>query len=320
MGSLYTKNGSLIGKVSNSGGVYDLETAFNRAGGSIFLNGSSIPLVPGSTNTISYTGDMGYFDVTGGIVEARIEALGGSGGKGSWSNNNDPGGPGGAVIGIFKLSPGRYYYFIGEGDKTVPNIAGSGGGSTDIRTVYASGTTFNINDFLQIPSLNSRFIVAGGGGGAHGGAQYGAWGTTNSPGAGGPDRTTTNSRGNNDGGHVNTGANSTEFGLDGGSSIDTSNYTANGAYGRGGWPTNYINEGYTASGGRSGKGWPNGGSGTQFANGGGGGGWYGGATNWPNGGGGSNYIQGIMGRVELLETIQNSGENNTGSGSLIIKL
>jgi len=279
----------------------------------IIVNGSQT-LVSGDTIDIGYTEDVGYFDVSGSVT-AEIEAYGGQGGRGRWSGNNDPGAPGGYVKGTFDLKEGRYYFFVGEGNKSVNSYAGSGGGSTDVRTNYPGGTNFSINDFMDNTSLNSRIITAGGGGGCHGG-NYGFWGNSNSPGAGGPNKTNTNSRGSNDSGYVDTGADSNQPGQDGGGSQDD-DYTGDGEFGRGGIQPNYPNLGYNDDGNRAGWGWPNGGSGTTYANGGGGGGWYGGATNWPNAGGGSNFIQ-SNGPATLITTNNNDGEIQFGNGLLRI--
>lgn len=274
----------------------------------------------GQTVNLTYTGDMGTFAIVGKQATVDIEAQGGAGGRGRWSNNNNPGAPGGHVKARFTLPVGTYYYFIGEGNKDVYGKGGAGGGSTDVRTSYPGGSTFSITDFMDNTSLNSRIITAGGGGGAHGGS-YGYWsgGAGNSPGAGGPTTTETNSRGSNDGGFVGTGASTTAAGQDGGASMDNK-YTANGQFGRGGiQPSPVHTVSYSSTSTYSGWGWPNGGSGTSWVSGGGGGGWYGGATNWPNGGGGSNYVQ-SSGSVTLVSTAINVGEVQTGNGLLNITL
>ena len=282
-------------------------------GGSITLQSGNI-LSPGTETTISYTGTLGYFDVLGEVT-VDITAYGGAGGRGAWAGTNEPGGPGGIAKGRYILGTGRYYYFVGNGNISISGKGGPGGGSTDVRTVYSNGTSFSLDSFMQSASLNSRIIVAGGGGGAHGGG-YGAWGTSNSPGAGGPTKTDTNSRGTNDNGFLDTGADSTQAGLDGGSSVHAS-YTKSGVYGAGGIVTSQYNV-YTSSSSFTGMGWPNGGSGTTYANGGGGGGWYGGASNWPNGGGGSNYLQ-SYGSATLVSQILNTSNGSAGDGSLIIQ-
>ena len=272
----------------------------------------------GQTVNLTYTGDMGTFAIVNKPATVDIEAQGGAGGRGMWSSNNDPGAPGGHVKARFTLPIGTYYYFIGEGNKAVSGKGGAGGGSTDVRIAYPGGSTFSITNFMDNTSLNSRIITAGGGGGSHGGS-YGYWGATNSPGAGGPTTTETNSRGSNDGGFVGTGASTSAAGQDGGSNMDNK-YTASGSFGRGGVQSSPLQTlSYSSTSNYRGWGWPNGGSGTTWVSAGGGGGWYGGATNWPHGGGGSNYVQ-SSGSVTLVSTAINVGEVQTGNGLLNITL
>ena len=285
------------------------------AGGSLTVGSTTLSI--GGSFTANYTGNMGTFTVTGSVT-VDLEAKGGAGGRGMWSTNNDPGGPGGHVKARFDLTAGTYYYFVGEGNKSVSGKAGAGGGSTDVRTSYPGGSTFSITDFMDNASLNSRIITAGGGGGAHGGT-YGYWGYTNSPGAGGPSTTNTNSRGSNDSGHTATGASTSAGGSDGGASTSNT-YTNSGTFGRGGLPPSPSQSfTYNSVHPYTGWGWPNGGPGNSWAAGGGGGGWYGGATNWPNGGGGSNYVQ-SSGGATLVSTTTNAGEVQTGNGTLVITL
>jgi hypothetical protein len=289
------------------------------ASATLIVNGTTATSV-GVPFTLGYTGNLQYFDISSASMPVKLEAYGGAGGRGRWNFNNSAGAPGGYAAGNYVLTPGRYYVFVGQGNKDVVGPGGSGGGSTDVRVNYPGGLSYSITNFLDNTSLNSRILVAGGGGGSHGGSAYGEWpSATEQPGRGGPNRTSTNSVSTSqDSGHVNTGADSTQAGLDGGSSTSPLDHTANGAFGRGGWPSNFLNEGYNATGStRSGWGWPNGGSGTSFANGGGGGGWYGGASNWPNGGGGSNYLQ-SSGIATLSSTIGNTTSANAGNGYLII--
>lgn len=298
----------------------DVTILSGSAAGSLTVNGTTATVV-GVPFTVGHVQAVQYFDVVG-TVSVKLEAYGGAGGRGRWSTSNSNGAPGGYAAGNYVLTAGRYYVFVGQGNKDVSGAGGAGGGSTDVRVNYPGGLTYSITNFLDNTSLNSRILVAGGGGGAHGGSTYGEWPSANEqPGRGGPNRTSTNSVSTGfDSGHVNTGADSTQAGLDGGSSVDSANYTANGAFGRGGWPSSYLNEGYAPTVviyQRSGWGWPNGGSGTGWANGGGGGGWYGGASNWPNGGGGSNYLQ-STGTATLSSTLNNTTSANAGNGYLII--
>lgn len=261
----------------------------------ITANGTTI-VYKNSSFIFGHKQEVQYFDVALEEATVRISCSGGAGGRGAWSGTNNDGAPGGYAEGTYLLPVGRYYVFVGNGNKYLSTYAGAGGGSSDVRTVYNNGTTFSRASFLETASLNSRICVGGGGGGSHGGA-YGYWGMSgDQPGRGGPDRTVTNCSSTYDGGHVNTGADSTTYGLDGGASMD-SRYTGNGAFGIGGTGTTATS--YTHWG------WPNGGAGTTFANGGGGGGWYGGAANWPNGGGGSNYLA-SYGGVSLISSVANS--------------
>jgi hypothetical protein len=287
--------------------------ALGAVGGTLKLQDETI-LTEGNETTIQYTNSLGYFDVLDGNITVDLTAYGGAGGIGAWNGNSGLGGPGGIAKGRYLLAIGRYYYFIGNGNRLVNGKGGAGGGSTDVRTFY-SNSSFSLTSFLQSTSLDSRIIVAGGGGGAHGGS-YGAWGNVDSPGAGGPTKADTNSRGTNDNGFLDTGADASQPGLDGGSSMSTS-YTASGIYGAGGIVTNQY-EVYTESSTYTGMGWPNGGSGNTWANGGGGGGWYGGASNWPNGGGGSNNLKSYGGAILLSSTL-NTSNGSTNNGYLIIR-
>ena len=298
---------------ATSGNEFTSTITIQFNAGSVTVDSTAVGI--GQNTQINYSSNTrnGTITVTG-TVTVDIEAQGGAGGRGQWSSNDDAGGPGGQVIARYTLTAGTYYYFVGEGNKGVSGKAGAGGGSTDVRTTYANGSTFDRAGFLDTNSLNSRFIVAGGGGGSHGG-QYGSWGDVNSPGAGGPTTTNTNSRGTNDGGHTATGASTSGAGTDGGSSMNNT-YTQSGQFGHGGIPTSPSQTlSYTSTSTYTGYGWPNGGPGNTWAAGGGGGGWYGGATNWPNGGGGSNYVQ-SSGSATLVSTTTNAGEINTGVGFL----
>jgi len=300
---------------ATSGNEFTSTITLKYSPGSVTVD--STPVGIGQNTQITYASNSrnGTITITG-TVTVDLEAQGGAGGRGMWSGNNDPGGPGGQVIARYTLTAGTYYYFVGEGNKSVSGKAGAGGGSTDVRTTYSNGSTFDRTAFLNTNSLNSRIIVAGGGGGPHGGT-YGYWGYsgTNSPGAGGPTTTNTNSRGTNDGGYVATGASTSAAGQDGGASTSTQ-YTASGQFGHGGIQSAPLQTlSYSSTTNYSGWGWPNGGAGTTYSNGGGGGGWYGGATNWPNGGGGSNYVQ-SSGGATLVSTTTNAGEVQTGVGFL----
>ena len=274
-------------------------------------DGTTLGTATGSSKTIDYTGNWSTFTVSGANALLDIEVRGGSGGRGRWSGNDNDGAPGGIAKGRYTLAPGTYYYFVGEGNKSVAS-GGAGGGSTDIRTNY-NGAGFSLSNFLDNTSLNSRFIVGGGGGGPHGGS-YGYWGATDRPGRGGPNKTETNSAGNQDSGFNDTGANANQAGSDGGSSTG-SGYAGPGGFGIGGVLNSY--DSFSSSGQYSGRSWPNGGSGTNWANGGGGGGWYGGAGNWPNGGGGSNILR-SSGGATLNSVITDIGGNEVQTQGRII--
>eukprot|EP00040_Diaphanoeca_grandis_P032154 m.194359 g.194359 ORF g.194359 m.194359 type:complete len:369 (+) comp32523_c0_seq1:150-1256(+) len=277
-----------------------------------FATDDNITISAGSVQQVTFTGS--------GAV--RVTVAGAQGGNGRWSNTDKAGGPGGSVTAEIEVADGdSWYVFVAEDASEKLGLAGAGGGSSDIRTVWSMGANYTArgtefyNAFLETASLDSRLVIGGGGGGAHGGG-YGFWGDlTQSPGAGGPDRTFTNSLGGNDAGHVDTGATVDTFGLDGGSS-QSFTYTGDGKYGMGGQPESGIMDGVysTTSGTYTGMAWPNGGSGTRWANGGGGGGRYGGAGNWPNGGGGSNYA------ADSVTVISNEGATQYGAGSVVIEI
>lgn len=296
-------------------------SAFPTPDFSITYNGVQYSNIGDSFSIVGGTREVKKLTIHG-VGRVKIEAAGSNAGRGQWNNNDHVGAPGGRVTALVTLAyktPTPVYAFVAEAGAEVAGSAGGGGGSTDLRDVYdgsltsVTDTTF-LNKFLAKDSLDSRIIVAGGGGGAHGGT-YGYWGYQNSPGAGGPDRASTNSKGNNDGGHTNTGATVDTFGLDGGAS-QSSTYTGSGRYGMGGQASNGAQYAkyFPTSTRFSGMTWPNGGSGTSWANGGGGGGYYGGAGNWPNGGGGSNFV------AKHADVLENVGAENEGAGYLTITI
>eukprot|EP00040_Diaphanoeca_grandis_P017487 m.91301 g.91301 ORF g.91301 m.91301 type:complete len:558 (-) comp26456_c0_seq6:254-1927(-) len=259
-----------------------------------------------------------------GKGEVELTAAGARAGRGKWSGNDDDGAPGGIISAKFLFDYDSQvgqslYAFVSEDGASEWGSAGAGGGSTDLREVFtmpADSTGADaafLDAFLETTSLDSRLIAAGGGGGPHGGS-YGYWGAgaAKEPGAGGPDRACTDSQTSNDGNIVDTGASATDFGRDGGSSVDA-RYTGDGAYGMGGQSADGSQYGLFISGrynnwNYTGMTWPNGGSGNQWAAGGGGGGWYGGAGNWPNGGGGSNNAP------TATEIISNDCATNDAAG------
>jgi hypothetical protein len=279
----------------------------------------------GDTFTLTYSRDEHVMTYTQGL-KVQFKLYGGAGGKGMWSNNNDDGAPGGYVRANIQFNTdGTFYAYVGQGNVSASGRAGCGGGSTDIRTQKASDASGSVLNSSFITSfysgMSSALLVAGGGGGAHGGS-YGGWGDTNSPGSGGPTTADTNSRGSNDSGHNATGASTTGPGSDGGGSISTS-YTCDGVFGGAGTPSNpsIARTDWAVASGTShtGYGWPNGGSGTSWANGGGGGGYYGGATNWPNGGGGSNFVKSSTNDFTITN-LTNSVHNLIEGGKLVITI
>jgi hypothetical protein len=292
----------------------------------------------GDQFTINHSRTEHIFSYVAGL-QVKFKLYGGAGGRGNWSSNDDPGGVGGFVeANITFNNAGTFYAYVGNGNTTSLSSAGSGGGSTDIRTTQASavGNVLNstfISNFYS--SMSSALLVAGGGGGSHGGT-YGGWGSANSPGSGGPTTSDTNSRGTNDSNYVATGASTTAAGQDGGASM-SADYTADGVFGGGGtnsgssapartaWNTAGANVG-TNSFPHSGYAWPNGGTGSSWASGGGGGGYYGGATNWPNGGGGSNFIKSGTANFTISTISNRAGDGAAGTatasgpGKLIIEI
>lgn len=302
----FSGNNNYIGVSSRNSGSGGMRYASLSKGTSTALfkiNGGSTSV---DTYFFGFRNEMDYIDVVSG-GRCIVRCVGGAGGPGAYANMTyQVGGTGGYVEAIYTLAVGRYYLFAGRGNNGYNACGGSGGGSSDIRTVYNGGTTFSQASFIETASLNSRFIVAGGGGGGHG-SSYGHYDLPNDrPGSGGPTTAFTNTTSTQDAGHVGTGASTTAAGLDGGNSVN-STYTGNGGYGFGGSGTGGAS--YTTSNATyTGYAWPNGGSGSSWPNGGGGGGWYGGAANWPQGGGGSNYLQ-SYGSATLVSTTTNSTAN-----------
>ena len=281
----------------------------------------------GNSFTLNGSQAEHVFSISSG-AQIRFELYGGAGGRGAWNNNTEYGGPGGRVdVTISFTSAATIYAYVGMGNMLSSGRAGSGGGSTDIRTAQASSggsvtnTTF-ISNFYS--GMSSTLAVAGGGGGAHGDS-YGGWGHSsgNGPGSGGPNTSDTNSRGTNDGGYTATGASTTSPGYDGGSSTSTQ-YTSHGTFGGALPPSNVgISRAVWApsgSGSYSGYGWPNGGTGSSWATGGGGGGYYGGASNWPNGGGGSNFIYTSSWGLGTITTNNNTVAVNPVNGILTVTI
>lgn len=296
-------NNNVKGKTSTKTGIISLNE--KRPFGYITTStGVSLTKID-DTALFGYVPAVQYFDVINSAATVQIACSGGGGGKGMWNNNLHDGAPGGYCVATYMLPPGRYYVFVGEGNKVNSPTGGAGGGSSDVRTIYTDGgdnTTYSRSNFLNSASLNSRICVAGGGGGAHGGA-YGHWDQIGDrPGSGGPVSSLTNAKSTYTGADRN-GADLTRAGKNGGIN-NNSLYTGDGAYGAGGDGTAYTLQ-YAGTASSSGWGWPNGGAGTNFTSGGGGGGWYGGATTWQNGGGGSNYAQ-SYGNASLLSVQYNT--------------
>ena len=282
----------------------------------------------GDSFTITGTQAEHTFTIQAGTT-VRFQLYGGAGGRGMWSNNTEYGGPGGYVsVDLAFTSVATIYAYVGQGNISSSGHAGSGGGSTDIRTGKASGSSGSVTDSTFVSNfysgMGSVLAIAGGGGGAHGGS-YGGWGHSsgNSPGSGGPTTSDTNSRGTNDAGYTATGASTSSAGQDGGQSTSVQ-YTAHGTFGGALAPSSAGISRTTwapqSSGSYSGYGWPNGGTGSNWATGGGGGGYYGGATNWPNGGGGSNFIYTSSWGLGTITTNSNTVHSTQDTGKLIVTI
>ncbi len=186
------------------------------------------------TITFEYTGNPQVFTVPEGVNTVQIEAFGASGHSTEVfsSFQANAGGQGGQASGDLEVTPGQSLYIYSGGQGTIANVTntplgggwngggngmrnsasgnvvGGGGGASDVRTVFS-------NDPLDLNSLNSRVIVAGGGGGAtgntgctggHGGGLVGQTGGGTSggftPGTGG-----TQSAGGGSGGALGQGGN-----------------------------------------------------------------------------------------------------------------
>jgi hypothetical protein len=126
------------------------------------------------TCTYGYTGGEQMFTVPVGITSVQVTAIGAAGGA---DDNGNPGGKGAKVTGTLTgLTPGQTLYvevgqapdtastprgfnppgaFNGGGAPGYGNVAGAGGGASDVRTIASADSG----------SLASRLIVAGGGGG-----------------------------------------------------------------------------------------------------------------------------------------------------------
>lgn len=95
------------------------------------------------TTTFDYTGAVQTYTVPLGVTSIRIEASGGQGGDGQWSE----GGLGATMIGTFTVSPGDVLDVVVGEQGVLQSQSGGGGGG--------SGVIF----------LGDPMIVAGGGGG-----------------------------------------------------------------------------------------------------------------------------------------------------------
>jgi Glycine rich protein len=159
------------------------------------LAGAASP-AHGATNTFLYTGAEQMFMVPGGVTSMQVTAIGASGGTGV---GNDPhGGLGEQVSGEVEVVPGQALYVLvggsgqngeegGEGGFNGGGAGDSssgagGGGASDLRTVSCG-----LSCPGEMPSLESRLLVAAGGGGGGGAGEEtggGAGGDAGSAGTG----------------------------------------------------------------------------------------------------------------------------------------
>ncbi len=184
--------------------------------------------------TFGYTGAPQTFTVPEGVNTVFIDAYGASGHSTEVFANfaANAGGEGGRTYGELAVTPGQELYIYAGGQGTIANVTntpmgggwngggngmrnsasgnvvGGGGGASDVRTVFSA-------DPLEINSLNSRIMVAGGGGGATGntGCTGGAGGGLTGQSGGGtsggftPGTGGTQTAGGNSGGALGQGGN-----------------------------------------------------------------------------------------------------------------
>lgn len=188
-----TASVTVVSLDSDGDGVLDVDDECPGFDDTIDTNGNGVPDACEMHQVFNYTGYVQTFDVPSDATSVFIEAEGAKG----WSASN-PGGEGGFSSGTLTVTPGDelYVYVGGQGQISpspyVPagagwnggglgqnnssgDYAGGGGGASDVRLVHSE-------DPLNLTSLESRVMVAGGGGGAtsnggaHGGNGGGATG------------------------------------------------------------------------------------------------------------------------------------------------
>jgi hypothetical protein len=228
-----------------------------------------------SSVTFSSTGAEQCYVVPSGVSELALTAIGGSGGAAVFPAT--PGGAGAVVSGMLAVTPGETLYVevgangtfdsggtFGGGGESGINLAGAGGGASDLRTCSSAAGSCPGGG----SSLDSRLLVAGGGGGSGAGfTSGGAGGAAGlNTGAGAPGENGTEFDPSAQGGSGGGGGTSATGGSPGaaGPGLIIGTVGIAGTYGGGG------------SGGSS--------TGPAGGGGGGGGGYYGGG-----GGGGAGY-------------------------------
>ena len=162
-------------------------------------------------DTFYFTGTQQIFVVPTpvlGIDSIQVDVRGAQGESGT-DVNTSVGGYGGRVHHTMNINPGEtFYVYVGgtngfNGGGNASNVAGKGGGASDIRQ---GGT-----------SLNNRIVVAGGGGGAGGSNVSGSIGGGGGGGFIGNDGSTCFSGGGGKGGNQTNGGNGGIGNVNGGS-------------------------------------------------------------------------------------------------------
>jgi hypothetical protein len=172
-----TASVTVVSLDSDGDGVLDVDDVCPGFDDTVDTNGNGVPDGCEMFQVFTYTGSVQIFDVPSGALSVFIEAEGAKG----WSASN-PGGEGGFSSGTLTVTPGGelYVYVGGQGQISpspyVPDgagwnggglgqnnssgsSAGGGGGASDVRLIHSV-------DPLNLTSLESRVLVAGGGGGA----------------------------------------------------------------------------------------------------------------------------------------------------------